>query len=67
VKTEPISSLLSNENQQQHQQQQSFGGQQGQQQQQSSEPMHFAPGYAQQRQQEGKTGGVRPSDMPDEG
>jgi hypothetical protein len=33
----------------------------------SNPPMHFAPGFAAQRQQSGQTGGVRPSDMPEEG
>ncbi|GAA5962635.1 hypothetical protein JCM3765_006868 [Sporobolomyces pararoseus] len=77
VKTEPISSLLAHEDQLQQQKHQALAAQQQQQQVQQQpiastttsvgEPLHFAPGYAQQRQQEGKTGGVRPSDMPDEG
>lgn len=33
----------------------------------SNPPMHFAPNFAAQRQQTGQTGGVRPSDMPEEG
>ena len=30
-------------------------------------PLHFAPNYAAQRTAEGRTAGVRPSDMPEEG
>ncbi|GAA5999666.1 hypothetical protein JCM5350_005557 [Sporobolomyces pararoseus] len=75
VKTEPISSLLAHEDQLQQQKHQALAQAQAQQQaaqmtgsnQAVGEPLHFSPGYAQQRQQEGKTGGVRPNDMPDEG
>lgn len=30
-------------------------------------PLHFAPNYAAQRNADGRTAGVRPSDMPEEG
>ncbi|GAA5911361.1 RNA-binding protein [Sporobolomyces salmoneus] len=73
VQTAPIASLLANEEQLQRQKHQQYaaanqGATTGPITTGSGEPLHFSPGFAQQRQTTGGAqGGVRPNDMPEEG